>query len=131
MTLRLALIAGIVLLLMAGAITMWMQGDAGNSPSIAGASNGRNLLGEQGCLACHAIAGQGGNLAPPLGAELADRGQPWLLEYLTSGTNINVYPGNGHQAFARLSHAQAVRMSELLAALSIPSHYQRRASPDS
>jgi mono/diheme cytochrome c family protein len=90
-----------------------------------GASDpGRAALGQLGCLSCHALAGQGGNLGPALGSELAKRGQPWIYDYVTSGAHIDVYPGNGHEAFAQLNDEQATLLSAYLAALSVTSRYK-------
>lgn len=85
---------------------------------------GRAVLGNEGCLSCHAVQGQGGNLAPELGAELAGRGEAWILDYLTSGRHLDVYPGNGHAMFAGLSEERARDLAGYLATLTVSSRYQ-------
>jgi len=85
---------------------------------------GRAAMGQLGCLSCHALAGQGGNLGPELGSELAARGMPWIHDYLTSGDHIDVYPGNGHQAFTLLNEEQGRLLAEYLSELSISAQYQ-------
>ncbi|MBI5136744.1 MAG: cytochrome c [Nitrospirae bacterium] len=85
---------------------------------------GRAALGQLGCVGCHAVAGQGGNLGPELGAELAAKGEPWIFAYITSGEHIDVYPGNGHEAFAKLNAEQARLLAAFLSQLSIPARYQ-------
>ncbi len=84
---------------------------------------GRASLGQLGCLSCHALAGQGGSLAPPLGSELAAKGEPWIHDYLTSGKHIDVYPRNGHLAFTKLNSEQAQLLAAYLSGLSITSRY--------
>lgn len=90
----------------------------------ADAPSGRALMGDLGCLSCHSIAGQGGNLAPPLGSELAARGEAAIVDYLTSGRNVNVYPGNGHAAFTELDGEQARRIARYLASLAVSGAYR-------
>lgn len=94
-------------------------------------SPGRALVGDLGCMSCHSIAGQGGTLAPPLGSELARKGEAWIREYLTSGRNIDVYPGHGHEAFERLDEARARRIARYLASLSVSGAYQGPGPPAS
>ena len=90
-----------------------------------GASDpGRAALGQLGCISCHSVAGQGGNLAPELGSELAERGQPWMYEYITSGEHLDVYPAHGHQAFTQLNDEQATLLAAYLAALTVTSRYK-------
>jgi mono/diheme cytochrome c family protein len=85
---------------------------------------GRALMGKQGCLSCHNVDGQGGNLGPPLGSEVAAKGEAWLQHYLTSGQNVDVYPGNGHSAFRDLTPEQARQIAHYLAGVSISGRYQ-------
>jgi mono/diheme cytochrome c family protein len=85
---------------------------------------GRALMGSQGCLSCHNVDGQGGNLGPPLGSEVAAKGEAWLQHYLTSGQNVDVYPGNGHSAFRDLTPEQARQIAHYLAGVSISGRYQ-------
>lgn len=90
----------------------------------ADARAGRVLLGSRDCLSCHAVQGQGGDMAPELGSELAARGESWILGYLTSGRNLDVYPGNGHRMFADLSPQQAQQLARYLASLTVSAQYQ-------
>lgn len=85
---------------------------------------GRALMGSQGCLSCHNVDGQGGNLGPPLGSETAAKGESWIQNYLTSGGHIDVYPGNGHSAFRDLKPEQARQIAHYLAGVAISARYQ-------
>jgi len=75
------------------------------------------------------MQGQGGNMGPELGSELAARGEETLFAYLRDPKNINVYPGNGHDAFTALSEAQAREIARYLSGLTVSSHYQGPAPP--
>lgn len=90
---------------------------------------GRALMGAEGCISCHSVEGQGGTMAPPLGAELAQKGEPWIRDYLTSGTHIDVYPGHGHSAFRGLNPEQAREIARYLASLTVTSAYQGPPAP--
>lgn len=94
------------------------------APTDPGVLPGRALVGRQGCLSCHAVDGQGGTLGPPLGSELAARGEDWIVDYLTSGRHVDVYPGNGHAAFRGLTPDQAGAIAHYLAGVSISGRYQ-------
>ena len=84
---------------------------------------GRDLLGGLGCMSCHQVLGQGGNLGPELGPGLAAKGAPWIRDYLTSGKHIDVYPGNGHDAFLQIDPSGAAELADYLAGISISTQY--------
>lgn len=96
----------------------------GSAPANSTAHPGRAVLGNEGCLSCHAVQGHGGNLAPELGSELSARGEGWIFDYLTSGTHLDVYPGHGHAMFARLSAVHARELAQYLSTLTVSSRYQ-------
>jgi mono/diheme cytochrome c family protein len=90
---------------------------------------GRTLMGDEGCFSCHSLEGQGGTMGPPLGAELAQKGESWIQDYLTSGRNIDVYPGHGHTAFKDLKPEQTRQIARYLASLTVSSVYQGPPAP--
>ena len=94
------------------------------TPAQDGAHPGRQVMGNKGCLSCHAVQGQGGNMAPELGTELSAKGEDWILDYLTSGKHLDVYPGNGHAMFSGLSEDQARKLAGYLSTLTVSSRYQ-------
>ncbi len=96
----------------------------GSAPANSTAHPGRAVLGNEGCLSCHAVQGHGGNLAPELGSELSDKGEGWIFGYITSGNHLDVYPGNGHAMFAKLSEAHARALAGYLSTLTVSSRYQ-------
>lgn len=75
------------------------------------------------------MQGQGGNMAPELGAEVAARGETALFAYLTDPNNVNVYPGNGHAAFTAMDEGQAREIARFLSGLTVSSRYQGPAPP--
>lgn len=92
--------------------------------SDATALPGRALMGAQGCLSCHNVDGQGGNTGPPLGSEVAAKGEAWLQHYIASGEHIDVYPGNGHIAFKDLTPEQARQIAHYLAGVTVSGRFQ-------
>jgi cytochrome c553 len=117
------------------AVRMAGQAPAGSS-YLMGKSDtsvlpGRALMGAQGCLSCHNVDGQGGNMGPPLGSEVAAKGESWIQDYITSGRNIDVYPGNGHVAFKDLNGSQAREIAHYLAGVTVSGQFQGPpGSPD-
>jgi len=85
---------------------------------------GRALMGNKGCLSCHNVDGQGGDVGPPLGSEVAAKGEAWIQHYLTSGEHIDVYPRNGHLAFNDLAPEQARQIAHYLAGVSVSGRFQ-------
>jgi mono/diheme cytochrome c family protein len=130
-------LAGAVLVLV-GVLSVRLAGKApGGSTYLMGGNAdttvlpGRALMGARGCLSCHNVNGQGGNMAPPLGSEVAAKGESWIQDYITSGRNIDVYPGNGHIAFKDLQPEQARQIAHYLAGVAVSGQYQGpSASPD-
>lgn len=118
-----ALLAGAAFVLV-GVLAVRLAGLAPSLPAPGGGDPGRAVLGSEGCLSCHTVSGQGGSMGPPLGAELAARGEAWIRDYLTSGRHIDVYPGNGHRAFRDLSPDRAGRLARYLASLTVSGAYQ-------
>lgn len=107
-----------------GVLAVRLGGMAPRPPSAGPALPGRALMGDSGCLSCHSIGGQGGGLGPPLGSELAAKGEAWIDAYLTSGRHIDVYPGHGHRVFNTLTAAQARQIAAYLATLTVSATYQ-------
>ncbi len=114
---------GAVVLIAVAVLSVKLLGPVLEARQDAATEPGRAALGDLGCLSCHALAGQGGSLAPPLGGELGQKGERWIHDYLTSGKHVDVYPGNGHEAFTRLNPEQARLLAAYLAGLSITTHY--------
>lgn len=115
-------LVGVLALRMAG------QAPAGSSYLMGTADTsvlpGRALMGAEGCLSCHNVDGQGGDIAPPLGSEVATKGEAWIQDYMTSGRNIDVYPGNGHVAFKGLSPEQSRQIAHYLAGVAVSGRFQ-------
>jgi mono/diheme cytochrome c family protein len=120
----LALLGAILLVIALIAVRLFDGSRMPSATSHPGGQPGRVLMGQFGCLSCHALQGQGGNMAPELGAELAARGAPWIHRYLTSGENLDVYPGNGHAMFSDITAGQAEQLTDYLSSLSVSSVYQ-------
>jgi len=122
-------LAGAVVALV-GVLAVRMAGRApAGSTYLMGTSDtsvlpGRALMGAQGCLSCHNVDGQGGDIGPPLGSELAAKGESWIQDYMTSGRNIDVYPGNGHVAFKGLAPEQARQIAHYLAGVAVSGRFQ-------
>jgi mono/diheme cytochrome c family protein len=116
-------------LVLVGTLAVRLAGMAPRVPGAGAAMPGRAFMGDAGCLSCHAVGGQGGGLGPPLGSELAARGEAWIADYLTSGQHIDVYPGHGHRAFATLTPDQARGIAAYLASLTVSSAYQGEPAP--
>jgi mono/diheme cytochrome c family protein len=110
------------------AVRMAGTGPPGGDYLMAGADAtalpGRALMGGEGCLSCHNVDGQGGFTGPPLGSEVAAKGEAWLQHYMTSGEHIDVYPGNGHAAFNDLTPEQARQIAHYLAGVSVSGRFQ-------
>lgn len=116
-------------LLLTGVLAVRLTGVVPGGPADLGGQPGRALMGDLGCMSCHSVAGQGGNLGPTLGSELAARGEDALFAYLTDPENVNVYPGNGHAAFTRIDGDDARRIARYLASLSVTGAYKGPAPP--
>jgi len=116
-------------LVLVGVLAVRLAGTVPRVPGAQAALPGRALMGDAGCLSCHAVGGQGGGLGPPLGSELAAKGEAWIADYLTSDKHLDVYPGHGHAAFAALTADQAGRIAEYLASLTVSATYQGPPAP--
>ncbi|MFQ5509854.1 MAG: c-type cytochrome [Leptospirillia bacterium] len=112
----------LVAMLAMGSACSQPPGEAGDTAP--GIDPGRRLLGDRDCLSCHALQGQGGNLAPEFGAELSAKGEAWISDYLTGGRHIDVYPGNGHANFVGISEVEAGQLARYLAGLTVSASYQ-------
>jgi len=117
-------------MVLAGVLAVRLAGIAPSGGTyLMGASDttvlpGRAVMGNQGCLSCHNVDGQGGSTGPPLGSEVAAKGEAWIERYITSGDHIDVYPGNGHVAFRDLTPQQAREVAHYLAGVSVSGKFQ-------
>ncbi len=74
---------------------------AGDTPDGTPEERGRNIFQMSGCLACHAINGEGGNIAPDLTNVYAEQGEDFIHQSIlkpntaiSEGFQANIMPPN-------------------------------------
>ena len=86
------------------------------------AASGSSLFSSEGCIACHAVNGQGGSVGPDLSHVGSKRSLSWLKTQITNpdahfaaGANVNIngqsyqaiMPGHRHMAASKLNALSA------------------------
>lgn len=71
-----AIVIGVIVLTMLGALTPMVQAPAVTSPSVLA---GRMLYDKNGCSACHSVQGKGGKAGPDLTHVGRKRDRDWLI----------------------------------------------------
>jgi ubiquinol-cytochrome c reductase cytochrome b subunit len=73
-----AIVIGVIVLTMLGALTPMVQAPAVTSPSVLA---GRMIYDKNGCAACHSIQGKGGKVGPDLSHVGKKRDREWLVSH--------------------------------------------------
>ena len=72
------IVAGVIVLTIAGALAPMVQAPAVTSPSVLA---GRQLYDKNGCSACHSIHAKGGTIGPDLTHVGSKRDRDWLFRH--------------------------------------------------
>ena len=80
-----AIVIGVIVLTMLGALTPMVQAPAVTSPSVLA---GRMLYDKNGCSACHSIQGKGGKVGPDLTHVGRKRDRDWLIGHFRDPAGV-------------------------------------------